>query len=133
MEKVDPCKVIEALLNVREIVQTATAEARRNISFKDDECNDLTHLLEFGDFNAVQTCKIAKELQDAKRIRRECKNANELLAPLFEYLNKHNSFFNGLEQIRIDIEKNKRVQKRRKYEIRVREDLRETMQKVQTN
>ena len=131
MQKIDPSKVISTLLNIREIVQTETVNVRGEIEYRQDEFNDLSHLLEFGTFNATQTCKLARELQEAKRVRRQALNDNELLTPLYEYVNKHAAFFYGLEQIRIEIEKTRKQQIKRRYEIRVREDLRDTMEKVQ--
>ena len=131
MEKIDPSKVIESLLCTRSIVQEATVAARNEIEYRQDEYNDISHLLEFGTFNASELCKLGKQLQESKRVRRECLNSNELLTPLYEYINKNTAFFNGLEQIRIDIEKARKHQARRRYEIRVREDLREQLEKAQ--
>ncbi|PZM62584.1 hypothetical protein [Paenibacillus dendritiformis] len=131
MEKIDPRKIIETLLNIRQIVQAETSAARDEIVWRQDEYNDLSHLLEFGKLNAVDLCKIGKELGESKRVRREALNKNELLTPLYEYFSKNQSFFNGLEQIRIDIEKTKKVQAKRRYEVRVREDLKEQLEKVQ--
>ncbi|PZM63471.1 hypothetical protein [Paenibacillus dendritiformis] len=131
MEKIDPRKIIETLLNIRQIVQAETSAARDEIVWRQDEYNDLSHLLEFGKLNAVELCKIGKELGESKRVRREALNKNELLTPLYEYFSKNQSFFNGLEQIRIDIEKTKKVQAKRRYEVRVREDLKEQLEKVQ--
>lgn len=128
----DPRNIISTLQNIREIVQTEIVNVRGEIDYREDEFNDISHLLEFGTFNAVQTCKLARELQESKRIRRLCLNENELLTPLYEYLNKHAGFFNGLEKIGIEIEKKRKKQLGRRYEIRVRDDLREVMEKVQT-
>lgn len=131
MEKIDPCKIIDSLLHIREIVQTEMATAKAEIEFRQDEFNDLSHLLEFGKLNAIELCKVGREQAKAKRIRREALNICELLGPLNEYINKHTGFFNGLATIRIDIEKQKKLQGKRRYEIRVREDLREKMEKAQ--
>lgn len=131
MEKIDPCKVIDSLIQISEIVQTETMNARDEIEYRQDEYNDISHLFEFGTFNAVELCKLGKQPGESKRVRREALNTNEILTPLYEYITRHNSFFNGLKQIRIDIEKQKKAQSKRRYEIRVREDLREKMEKVQ--
>lgn len=131
MEKIDPCKVIESLLHIREIVQKVTSQSREEISYREDEFNDLSHLLEFGKLNAVELTQAAKQLIESRKVRRDAKNQNELLSPLCEYINKNTAFFNGLESINIDIQKMKRTQTARSYKVRVREDLKDKLENAQ--
>ncbi|MDK8182084.1 hypothetical protein [Paenibacillus sp. UMB4589-SE434] len=134
MDKIDPVKVIDSLLTTCEIMQTKTLSARYEIEYREGEYNDIGHLLEFGKLNAVELVQLSKQLKASKIARREAILENELLSILYEYVQKpqNQAFFNGLKQIRIDIEKARRLQAKRQYKIRVRTDLQPILDKAQS-
>lgn len=132
MDRVDPIKIIESFTSMYKIVQTKTKESREGISYQEGACTDVEHALELCQLNAVELCKAAKELRDHRRTRRHCKDMNELLTPLFDYFNKNHRFFDGLSQVQCEVQKRIEQQNNRRYNIRVREDLRGIIEKVQT-
>ena len=57
----------------------------------DKQLCDLQHEIEFTPFDVQRGYKLAKQVQDLRRQRREAKDDNEVLYRMQEYLNKGNS------------------------------------------
>lgn len=124
MQKLDPIKMIDTMLNYSEVVPSTLENARRMLEYREGECNDVEHLIEFMNLNDEQHLMYSKELKNSRMVRRECKNIEELLTPLCELIKKHPAFFSGLKKVRVEVAKIKEKQEKRRYYVRVREDLR---------
>lgn len=97
---------------------------REELDKLEGETQDLLHLIEFNNLNASEGFKVYKELQKVRRRRRELKNQNELIEPLYKTLqsmkNKNlKSLNDGIGDVRRIIER----QSNRKYSCRIRKDL----------
>jgi hypothetical protein len=113
----------EQLIAVFEAVRKTMEDASDDQDFIDREYNDLTHALELVSFNASEGYKLAKQLQENRLRRREAKNLKEALQPLYDLMNKNQSFFKELKNVHAAIERTVHTQQNRKYRPRAREDL----------
>lgn len=89
----------------------------------DQEIQDILHAIELNNFNASDGYKLAKELQTARKVRRELKDQLELLEPLKEFV----SFVKPTEKNIGSTLGNVRIIKQRHnvrtYKMRIRDDL----------
>lgn len=70
----------------------------------DKQCCDITHEIEFTPLDVQRGYKLAKQLQDVKKIRRIAKDENELLKAMYDFLTQgtstafKNGFINALQK-----------------------------------
>jgi len=92
----------------------------------EEERQDLLHVLELGNLNAVEQSRITKELKEVSLRRRQIKNNLEVLEIVNKFSHAFNNNSNKDKQIEtvINTVKNS-VSKKRTYSMRVRKDLQE--------
>lgn len=132
MEK--PLEFIDEIfdvLNSAKKVQSRYEANRDAIEKTEMEQNDLLHFIEFNDYTHNEKLYLYDELKKCRQQRREMKNENEKLEPLYQALKKIN-FFNrdednnfkaDLGNAKRDIERIEQTLETRDYYPRIREDL----------
>lgn len=87
------------------------------------EIMDIEHVLELSNFNAAKGYQYAKDIQVARKRRRELKDENEQLEHLVEVIKKLNFKENDLNKAIGHIRKIKEHHGKRTYKMRIRQDL----------
>lgn len=101
-----------------------SVQARYNDNFRivgecDLEGQDLLHKIELGDdMDVLHGYRIHKAIRNVRRQRRVCKNENDLLRPLYAYLEKHDDLIPQLERLQGEIGLLKSAIDDRKYAVR---------------
>lgn len=119
----DALTATKQLNDIYQGVKDAFAKAKEEERFRDDEYNDLTHALELINFNGAEGYKLAKELKENRKFRREAKNMQELITPLRDLLLKYHTIFSELKNVQAMIEAIQHTQSVRVYTPRTRTDL----------
>lgn len=133
-EKDNPQKYISQLVNVFSQVPGWYEENDREIKFRDAEYNDLNHALELTTFGGVQGYKLALGLKENRIKRREAKDANELMKPLYDLIKKHQHLLSEMKKCAGEINNVLGVHKARVYSPRVEDSpLAEVIAKAQKN
>lgn len=96
----------------------------------DKESGDLQHFIELTSFNASEGYKLAKELKENRTRRRECKDQNMLLKPLYDLVKKHHHILKDIRKCISDIQKVENTMDNRTYTPRVRTEMQEAFQKA---
>lgn len=92
----------------------------------DQETQDLLHVIEFSNFSASEGYRLARELQEVRRLRREIKNEQEVLQPIVKDFLKYGKITDkNISKTIGDIRSIESKQERRTYTMRVRTDLQE--------
>lgn len=99
----DPLHAIDTLCEfnrfLREVVSRYEENDRLRIE-SENKSNDLLHYIELrGDMNASDGYKAYKKLAEVRRERRCCKNENELLSPLYAFIQQNTKAINELSSI----------------------------------
>lgn len=90
----------------------------QHIEYCDRKMQDLLHKIEFTDFNAFEGYKLAKELQDIRRLRRKYKDENKETKPVCDKLKKYENITNDLHSALVNIRKIKGSMENRQYQER---------------
>lgn len=115
-----PIEAGEEILRCIDYILTQYPANQDEICEYDKQTQDLLHKLEFTNFTIGPGYKLAKQLQDIRRKRRELKDENELLKCMFEYLSEGSSsaFKNGLIKSVQTAKRRKSQLEERKYKPR---------------
>ena len=83
---------------------------------------DLLHILEFQDLDAVKMMKLAKQLREIRRERRKCKNIVEIYEPIVKFIDDPNTNkdIKDLERLLGKVRKLEDRLSNRKYSIKVK-------------
>jgi len=98
-------------------------ENKQLIKEKEEELQDIKHIIEFGCLDAIARLRIYKEYKKALNKRRELKLQNERLLTLYNYLSNKEGFRHKITQISGELKKKTQAQNNRGYKARQREDL----------
>lgn len=112
--------------HLRYILQEAPKRLQANleeVTTCDKEIRDIEHVLELTIFNAAEGFNYSRDIQKARRRRRELKDEIELLSPLVEAIKNLKVNQNELNKSLGEIRKVKQSHERRTYRMRVRTDL----------
>lgn len=100
-------------------VQARYDENFRIVGECDLKGQDLLHKIELGDdMDVLHGYRIHKTIRNVRRQRRICKNENDLLRPLYSYLEKHDDLIPQLERLQGEIGLLKSAIDDRKYAVR---------------
>ncbi|WEG13987.1 hypothetical protein PU629_06360 [Pullulanibacillus sp. KACC 23026] len=120
---------IEQLANILRTIVNETPKLyeqnKQSIDQLEKEIMDIEHVIELTTFNASKGFFLAKDIQTARKNRRELKDNNELLHPLVEVVSRMRTFQNDLNKAIGEIRKIKNRHVNRQYKMRVRDDLQE--------
>jgi hypothetical protein len=129
-ENINPLQITADLISANQTVHEAMMQIDADQLYVDGEYNDLTHALEFISFGGVEGYKLAKQLQQNRKRRRNAKNLKEQLQSLHDLMGKHQSFFRDLKKVHAEIEQTIGIQLKRTYKPRTRTDLQEAFAKA---
>lgn len=91
----------------------------RETEEKEDELQDLEHWAELhDDLDCKGGYAIYKKIREARRDRRKCKSENELLYPLYDWVNRNEKALNALAQVLGRVRETAEVIDSRKYTAR---------------
>lgn len=115
-----------ATITLRTIITQAPKLLESNseeITRLEKEIMDIEHVLELKPFNASKGYKYAKQISEARRMRRVLKDQNDLLKPLVEVIKRPKITEHELNKAVGEIRRCKRLHENRTYKMRVRDDL----------
>ena len=97
------------------------------LNTKELEQQDLLHILELNNLNAVEIMKVATSLKATRKERRIIKNDIERINLIRNFTNKYNNKFigNEIKMLLKELNKLKYIQKNRKYKFRILKDSKE--------
>ena len=97
------------------------------LNTKELEQQDLLHILELNNLNAVEIMKVATALKATRKERRIIKNDIERINLIRNFTNKYNNKFigNEIKMLLKELNKLKYIQKNRKYKFRILKDSKE--------
>ena len=97
------------------------------LNTKELEQQDLLHILELNNLNAVEIMKVATALKATRKERRIIKNDIERINLIRNFTNKYNNKFigNEIKMLLKELNKLKYIQKNRKYKLRILKDSKE--------
>lgn len=97
------------------------------LNTKELEQQDLLHILELNNLNAVEIMKVATALKATRKERRIIKNDIERINLIRNFTNKYNNKFigNEIKVLLKELNKLKYAQKNRKYKLRILKDSKE--------
>lgn len=103
IEEYDQTNALETICEfshfLRDVVSRYEANERIRVECE-QKSNDLLHLIELhDDMNASDGYKAYKKLAEVRRERRVCKNENELLAPLYAFIQQNPKAINELAAV----------------------------------
>lgn len=117
---VDIEKVINDFLSVINDIPALYEQNDNEIIRLDAEYGDLTHLVEFTNFSSVQGFRIVKRIKENRLKRRKCKDENNLIKGINEYIGRSKSIFIDLHKIKTEIRRQKTyMEEQRTYNPRV--------------
>lgn len=94
---------------------------------------DLLHEIEWSCCNVVDGFKLYKELQEVRRERRDRKNENDSLKPLYDLLEPKKKMLEQLNQCIGECRKNDEAISRRSYIPRIKTEIKEKVNIVMRN
>lgn len=115
--------------NIQNVINTYEYNIHR-IEELNKLSTDLTHEIEWSNCSASEGYKLYKEYQNVLRERRECKNENDSLRPLYNFLEPKKKILDQLSQCIGECRKNDEVIGRRQYRPRVKNEIRSRVNKV---
>lgn len=99
----DPLHAIDTICEFNRFLREVSSRYDENERIRVDcenKSNDLLHYIELrSDMNASEGYKAYKKLAAVRRERRCCKNENELLAPLYAFIQQNSKVINELNSI----------------------------------
>lgn len=119
-----------SLLEISTWVRSRYEQNEGDLVYYEKEFNDLTHALEFVEFDKDNGFEIAKQLRENRINRRLAKDENEVLKPLYELLRKYKTLENELNSIKVKTRNVLTGQSNRVYKPRVRSDMQEAFDKA---
>ncbi|CAM3879108.1 hypothetical protein COLU111180_12185 [Cohnella lubricantis] len=122
-QKFDPAVAIDALIEIFTAVPQLYEENDAEVERRDYEHSDLTHVVELLQFGGVQGYKLAMQIKENRLRRREAKDQNFIMKPLYELVKQHQNWLPRLHKIRDEIQKNIRVNQERRYRPRSDNEL----------
>lgn len=112
---VDPEKVVDRLISIFASVPEIYEENDREVERRDYEHSDLTHVVELTSFGGVQGFKLAKQIQENRQKRREAKDQNFIMRPLYEFIKRNPSLLTQLQKVHADTVKQIKANRERRY------------------
>lgn len=104
-----------------------------NILYYENEYLDLAHGLEFVEFDVEDGYEFAKQLKENRQKRRQAKEENEILRPLYEILTRHKSLLPEMDKIKGKVQQTIQTQSSRIYTPRARTDMKEAFERAKVN
>lgn len=99
----DPLHAIDTLCDFGRFLREVTSRFEENERIRiesEKKSNDLLHYIELSDdMNASDGYKAYKKLAEVRRERRCCKNENELLTPVYTFIQQNPKVINELSSI----------------------------------
>lgn len=99
----DPLHAIDMICEFNHFLKNAVSRYEENERLRiesEKKSNDLLHYIELrNDMNASEGYKAYKKLAEVRRERRCCKNENELLAPLYTFIQQNTKAINELASV----------------------------------
>lgn len=118
-DSLQPAQQLKAFIAFLKSVQARYDENFRLVGECDLKGQDLLHKIELGDdMDVLNGYRIHKTIRNVRRQRRICKNENDLLRPLYAYLEKHDDLIPQLERLQGEIGLLKSAIDDRKYAVR---------------
>lgn len=117
---------------IKSVIDTYEYNYQR-IGELDDLKSDLEHEVEWSNYNVVEGYKAYKELQNMFRERRERKNENDSLKPLYDLFESKKKLIDQLNQKVGECRKNDEALSRRKYHPRVKTEIKDKVNEVMRN
>lgn len=114
-------RIASTILSLLAEIETIYKDNQDLIYEREQESTDLSHEIEFSNFNAFEGFRLARELQTVLQERREYKNDNETMQILYDFITPQ--FKNGLIKCLQSIKSKESQQKTRLYTPKVRTDL----------
>lgn len=127
---IDPIQAITQILDVFQNVRSTIQECETELTFRDNEYNDLTHALELTTFDAATGYMLAKQLKENRLKRRAAKDLLAQLQPLAEVFDRYQNLINDMRRAKTQIEKIKNAQQLRIYTPRARTDMMEAFERA---
>lgn len=112
---IDPSELVEQLINIFTDIPEIYAENDKEVERRDYEHSDLTHVVELSTFGSVQGYRLVKQIQENRRKRREAKDQNFIMRPLYDFIMKNQSILPQLHKVRMDVMKQIKVNAERQY------------------
>lgn len=94
IESKDITQINQTLLSIDAQIRSSNDR----LKFLNDRQEDILHLIEFENMTNKELTKIAKELRDVRRERREIKNYIQRLDPISEWISLNQTSFNRFSQ-----------------------------------
>lgn len=94
IESKDITQINQTLLSIDAQIRSSN----ERLKFLNDRQEDILHLIEFENMTNKELTKIAKELRDVRRERREIKNYIQRLDPISEWISLNQTSFNRFSQ-----------------------------------
>jgi hypothetical protein len=121
-------QAMEAITNSSSLYK----EAKDDLEKAEKIVQDLLHAIELLDFDSKERDQLYADLKEIRIFRRKCKNFVELVEPLYQVTFKHPIILKDFSAAyRVIREKEKEIQDR-KYHPRVRTDLAEAFEKLES-
>jgi len=99
----DPLHAIDMLCEFNRFLKDAVSRYEENERLRvenEKRSNDLLHYIELrNDMNASEGYKAYKKLAEVRRERRCCKNENELLTPLYTFIQQNAKTINDMTSV----------------------------------
>ena len=99
----DPLQAIDTICEFSRFLRDVVSRYEENDRIRvecENKSNDLLHYIELhGDMNASEGYKAYKKLAEVRRERRCCKNENELLTPLYTFIQQNTKAINELATV----------------------------------
>ncbi|MFW5437096.1 hypothetical protein [Paenibacillus apiarius] len=98
--------------------------------YYENEYLDLTHALEFMEFGPEEGFQLAQQLQENRRKRRQAKEENELIKPLYELITRQKTLMAEMGKIKAKAQQTIQTQSKRIYTPRVRTDMQDAFERA---
>lgn len=118
-DSLNPEEALKSFLSFLRSVQSRFNSNYEVVGKCDLALQDILHKMEMGDNMDVQHgYQIYKLARDVRRERRTCKNENDLLSPICDFLASYPDFITSLERLQGEVSSMKRAIDNRRYTMR---------------
>ncbi|NOJ72457.1 hypothetical protein [Paenibacillus alvei] len=94
---------------------------------------DLAHAVEFIEFDTDDGFALALQLKENRRKRRQAKEDNEILRPLYELLIRNKALLPEMDKIKGRVQQVIQTQSQRIYTPKARTDMKEAFERARAN
>lgn len=129
-------KTFEPHIKVAQAIQLFTSsislyeEAAHNLEKTHGSTQDILHAIELCELNEEEIIKLARELHEIRRIRREAKDFTDIMLPMYNLAYKYRDVTNELLKIQAEMNRMAKGKETRKYTPREKVDLNEKFQAI---